>query len=225
VQRKAVILLTGLTVLVGAVFALWPGLDLAAAAAFHGASGFPAGDPALKLLRALLFYLPVAVLAGFVVAWGLGRLGVALPAWARPAGRSVLYLALGMALGPGLLVNVALKDHWHRPRPVQVTDFGGSLDFRPWYRTDGACAANCSFVSGETASAFWLVAPASLAPPPLRGPAIAAALLAGVATATLRMAFGGHFLSDVLFAALFTLLLLAGLARLVLGRGGGEEQA
>ena len=30
----------------------------------------------------------------------------------------------------------------------------------------------------------------------------------GAATGVLRMAFGGHFLSDVVFAALFTLLLV-----------------
>ena len=216
--RNAVILLVMLTLLVGVVFALWPGIDLAVAAAFHANGGFAGGDPVLKVVRGVFLYLPVLVMAGFLAAWALGRLGVPLPARLRPGGRSVLFLALGMALGPGLLVNMVLKDHWHRPRPVQVSEFGGPLEFRPWYRTDGACVANCSFVSGETSSAFWLVGPALLAPPPLRGPAVVGALLAGAATATLRLAFGGHFLSDVLFAALFTLLLLAGLSRMLFGR-------
>jgi membrane-associated phospholipid phosphatase len=65
-----------------------------------------------------------------------------------------------------------------------------------------------------------MVAPASLAPPPWRAPAILAALGFGVATSALRMAFGGHYLSDVVLAALSTLILVQG-ARLLLFRGGG----
>ena len=119
----------------------------------------------------------------------------------------VLFLSLSLALGPGLLVNVVLKEHSQRPRPVQTLDLGGQWEFRPWYRFDGQCERNCSFVSGEAASAFWTVAPAMLAPPPVRPVAVAGALLFGAATAALRMAFGGHYLSDVLLAGLFTLLI------------------
>ena len=46
--------------------------------------------------------------------------------------------------------------------------------------TDGACKRNCSFVSGEASTGFWMVAPASLLPPPWRGPAIVAAFAFGV---------------------------------------------
>ena len=82
------------------------------------------------------------------------------------------------------------------------------MSFRPWWSPGGECPRNCSFVSGEVSTAAWLVAPASLAPPPLRAPAIAAALVATVLTALGRLAFGGHFLSDTLFGALFTLLVV-----------------
>ena len=224
-SRNIVVLLLVLTLLTGAVFAIWPGLDLAVSAGFRGNDGFPGADPVLRASRAVLLYLPLVTLAAFVLAWTLARFGVPLPERLRPSGRSLIFLVVGMALGPGLLVNLVLKDHWHRPRPVQVSDFGGSLDFRPWYRSDGDCSSNCSFVSGETSAAFWLVAPASLAPPPLRGPAIAAALLAGVVTGGLRMAFGGHFLSDVLFAALLTLLIVAGLRRGVFGAQGSARKS
>ncbi len=120
-----------------------------------------------------------------------------------------------MAIGPGLVVNLGLKDHAHRPRPIQTTEFGGPFEFRPWYRFDGACRTNCSFVSGEGAEAFWMVAPASLAPPPLQAPAVAGALLFGVLTSLLRMAFGGHYLSDVILAALVMLIIVQG-ARMLL---------
>ena len=71
-------------------------------------------------------------------------------------------------------------------------------------------------MSGETAGAFWLVAPASLAPPPLRLPAVALALGVGVLTGVMRVAFGGHFPSDVLFAGLFTLILVALLRKILI---------
>jgi membrane-associated phospholipid phosphatase len=99
---------------------------------------------------------------------------------------------------------------------MQVKEFGGPLEFRPWYRTDGACVKNCSFVSGETSGAFWLVAPASLAPGPLRLPAVALALGLGCVTGVMRVAFGGHFPSDVLFAGLFTLLIVAVLRKILI---------
>jgi len=127
-------------------------------------------------------------------------------------------MVLSLALGPGLLVNVGLKDHWHRPRPVQVTAFGGPDAFRPFDTRDGQCRRNCSFVSGEGSSSFWTVAPALLAPPPWRTLALGAALLFAAATGLLRMAFGGHFLSDTLFAALLTWFVIAATWALVFRR-------
>ena len=215
-MRLSLIILAVLTLITGALFALWPELDLAGSAFFHGAEGFDADMPLLKGLRNGLYYLPIAVMGVFAGAWLGAMIGLPLPEALRPRGRSLVFLVLGLALGPGLLVNVILKDNWHRPRPVQVTEFGGPLEFRPWYKTDGDCVKNCSFVSGETAGAFWLVAPASLAPAPLRLPAVAVALGVGLTTGALRVAFGGHFPSDVLFAGLFTLILVALLRKILI---------
>ena len=215
-MRISLIILIALTLLTGALFALQPELDLAGSAFFHGGTGFVGDQPFLKALRAVLYYLPVGVMGAFALAWIGARLGLPIPPALRPSGRSVMFLTLGLALGPGLLVNAVLKDNWRRPRPVQVTQFGGPLEFRPWYRTDGACVKNCSFVSGETSGAFWLVAPASLAPASLRLPAMAAALGVGLTTGALRVAFGGHFPSDAIFAGLFTLLLVALLRRILI---------
>ena len=99
-----------------------------------------------------------------------------------------------MALAPGLIVNAALKQHAHRPRPVHVTEFGGPDAFKPWYQFNGACAVNCSFASGEAAQGFWVVAPALLAPPQWRAAALGAAFAFGVGASVLRMAFGGRLL-------------------------------
>lgn len=122
-------------------------------------------------------------------------------------GRAALFLALTMALGPGLLTNAILKEHWGRPRPIDVTQFGGTDRFVPWWDPRGGCTGNCSFVAGEPSGAFWTFAPASLAPPQWRLLAYGGAIAFGVAIGLLRIGGGGHFFTDVVFAGVFMFLL------------------
>lgn len=195
--------------------ALVPQVDLAVARFFYSDGRFvgdmPTGHPARAVARGL----PFVILGGFALTWAVGLLRTDRRRIVR--GRSLIWLILSAALGPGLVVD-GLKDISHRPRPVHVTEFGGDQAFRPFYRFDGACGRNCAFPSGEAAAAFWTLAPASLAPPPLRPLAIGAAVLFGLATSLLRLAFGGHFLSDVVFAGILTIVVLAALRRMLLSR-------
>jgi lipid A 4'-phosphatase len=216
VQRLGFIIALGLLLLTGLTFWLRPDLDLTAARLFVNASGdFIGATPAGEFLRKAGYIVPFGLFAGTVVGW-LARLA-GFRHFRLPDGRAVFFLALTLAIGPGLLVNTILKDHSHRPRPVQTEELGGKLAFRPWYRFDGGCLRNCSFVSGEASSAFWTVAPALLTPPSIRAPAVAAALVFGTAVAGLRMAFGGHYLSDSLISALLTILIVLGCHRLLFG--------
>jgi membrane-associated phospholipid phosphatase len=89
-----------------------------------------------------------------------------------------------------------------------VTQFNGSEQFVPWWDPRGSCGRNCSFFSGEGATAFWTYAPAALTPPAWRPLAFAAATLFGVITSALRMAFGAHFFTDVAAAGLVTFLVV-----------------
>lgn len=123
-------------------------------------------------------------------------------------GRVVLFLVSTLALGPGLMANVILKEHWHRPRPAQVVEFGGNRPYVDWWNSGGACERNCSFVSGEASAAAWMFAPAMLAPPQWRIAAFAGAAIYTVVISLSRMAAGAHFFTDVLFAVLLTLLLI-----------------
>jgi membrane-associated phospholipid phosphatase len=126
----------------------------------------------------------------------------------RVSGRAIVLLLASLALAPGLLVNVALKEHWDRPRPIAVREFNGPDRFVPWWDPRGECRHNCSFVAGEASGAFWTLAPAALAPAPVRIFAYAAAIAFGAAVGILRMAFGAHFFTDVAFAGVFTFLIV-----------------
>jgi membrane-associated PAP2 superfamily phosphatase len=194
---------------VGTVFALRPDFDLAIAALFYDPAtrSFPlARDPLIEALRTMstvAVWISVAALP-LAMAWTWLASG-------RERGinaRSLIFVVVTLALGPGLLVNGLLKEHWSRPRPGQVTEFGGAEKFMPWWDTRGACDKNCSFVSGEVSAAAWTLAPAVLVPGALSYVAIGAALLFTVATAFLRLAAGGHFFSDAAFALILMALLI-----------------
>ena len=219
-MRSALVAYVALTVLTLGVFALWPELDLIVARYFFHAGSFFGGDEDLRFARDFFRVTPFVILAAYVALWLARRSGVKLP-WA-PSGQAVIFLVVTIAVGPGLIVNLGLKDHWGRPRPYQTQGFSGQDPFRPWYATDGACKRNCSFVSGEAATAFWTVAPASLLPPPWRAPALVAAFVFGAAASLLRLAFGGHYLSDVLLGGLLTLIVIEAARRIIWPRGGSS---
>src|SRR5262249_17640523 len=124
------------------------------------------------------------------------------------APRSAVFLVATLVLGPGLLVNVTMKDYWPRSRPIDVAELGGSERFVPWWDPRGVCPKNCSFVAGESAGAFWTIAPAALAPPPWRAVAYAGAVAFGAAVGALRIMFGGHFFTDVVFAGVLIFLVV-----------------
>jgi lipid A 4'-phosphatase len=188
---------------------LAPDLDLAIARWFFDpvTHTFPAAaKPMLTLLRDQGSVIVIVCLAVIAAA-----LWVKLMRPARPLlipGRAMLFLVITLALGPGLMANGVFKAHWGRPRPVEVTQFGGKQQFVAWWNTHGTCQSNCSFVSGESATAAWTFAPALLVPMPWRPAALGAAALFTVSISMVRMAFGGHFLTDVVFGALISGLVI-----------------
>src|SRR6476619_7728679 len=58
--------------------------------------------------------------------------------------RAVGFLISTMILAPGLLVNVLLKDHWGRPRPIDVTQFGGNQNRSEERRVGKECRSRWS---------------------------------------------------------------------------------
>src|SRR5947209_17807853 len=163
----ALILCCVFAVIAAGVFLTFPRLDLALTHAFFDAHGTFYGTTFFgRMLRAVLRLASYTIFAAFVLAYVSVRL------YARkrlvPTGRNLAFLALTLALGPGLLVNGLIKEHSHRPRPFQTQDFGGALEFRPFGDFRGQCVTDCSFVSGEPSTAAWSRAPALLPPAPWR---------------------------------------------------------
>src|SRR6266540_3040348 len=207
-RRTGLLVALAIGAVTGVVFGLYPQLDLEIARRFYGPEqGFPlSAYDWLKLARdgsMIVVGLIAGVPIGALVA-KLARPGTRL---AIP-GRAVVFLITTLVLAPLLTANILLKDNWSRPRPRDIVAFGGSSQFVPWWDPRGTCAVNCSFIGGEAAGAFWTVAPAALAPPQWRPLAYGAALAFGTAVGLLRMSFGGHFLTDVVFAGVLTFLII-----------------
>lgn len=209
-QRRAGLVVLGTAIAAAVLFVIFPRLDIAVARLMIGSKGrfllYFEGFSynfhlALQYLApAILIFCVAAIFAWF---------------WRRPIGGitawQALYIVLVIAIGPGLLVNVVLKDNSHRPRPEAIQEFGGQESYAPPFDFSGSCDDNCSFVSGDPAIGFALLAPALLLPVGRRRAGVAAALILGTALGIMRMLQGAHFLSDVVFCGIVvsaTVLLL-----------------
>ncbi|MDW6022140.1 phosphatase PAP2 family protein [Mesorhizobium sp. BAC0120] len=175
---------------------------------------FPAASSAFwQVLRAFFHYLPIAV--AIVVIAVLASEITAGRSFEHSRTRFAATALIALVLGPGLLVNVLLKNHWGRPRPVSTELFGGNLPFVPAGEWSNACQSNCSFVSGEASSIFWLICLVPLLPPSQRRVGAIIAVATAIFACGLRVAFGGHYLSDVVLGGLSTLIIFSALATLV----------
>ena len=198
------------------VFSVWPQLDLALTAPFYSTDagfwldGLPLvkgvywgvwGGSRLAVGSVLLLWI-----ASFVIRGG----------WLAARRRWFGFLALAFALGPGLIADAGLKNHWGRARPHQIEAFGGDRHFTPALQPASECERNCSFVSGHATGAFAIMAFGWLATPRKRRQWMLAAALAGAAVGFVRVIQGGHFTSDVIFA-FYAVWLGCWLASLILG--------
>lgn len=195
-----------------------PGLDIAFSGLFYAPGdgffwdrgqflGFVREAAPVLIIGTFLFCL-LLWLAGLV--FGQWFLGLTTPRMA--------YLFVTLVVGPGLLVETLLKSHWGRARPNDTTFFGGTATFTPPAWIAQECSHNCAFVSGHAALAFWLTAYGFLLPPQWRRQGVLAGLICGAAVGMVRVIQGAHFLSDVVFAGAFILIVNALAARLILRR-------
>jgi lipid A 4'-phosphatase len=208
-NRTGLLVTFAFAILLGGLFGIYPELDLRIAGLFfdHGKNDFALRwRPHLGFLRDAGMWLVALIVAPAIAALVLKLM---FPQRRMLiSARAILFLLVTLALGPGLMVNVGLKEYWGRSRPIDVPEFAGTERFTAWWDPRGGCPKNCSFVAGEASGGFWTLAPAALAPLQWRAAAYAAALSFGAGLGFLRMTFGAHFLSDVVFAGVFMFLLI-----------------
>ncbi|MCI5143830.1 MAG: phosphatase PAP2 family protein, partial [Candidatus Electrothrix sp. ATG1] len=144
----------------------------------------------------------------------LGFFKTQLAPWRRKA----VFILLLLALGPGLVINILLKDQMGRPRPRQIVEFGGPHEFTQcWMPGNGG--TNSSFPSGHAAVAFFLMAPWFVLrdkKQPYARIFLVSGLLFGTLVGIARILQGGHFLSDIIWSG-GLLYLLGSLLGLALG--------
>ena len=136
----------------------------------------------------------------------LGSLAVQGRALVKPRWRSfrrdAVLVFLVVALGPGLVVNAVFKPYWGRPRPREVVELGGKHQYRSFH-SPAIGASGKSFPCGHCSigfsfGVFWWIGSRHRGRATKYGAFVLVGSLMGVG----RMAAGGHFLSDVVWAGL-----------------------
>ena len=166
---------------------------------------FPAASvPLFKTLRRVFYALPI-VAASVVVTIALRDVASGLR-WNHERIRISIVSLLTLAIGPGLLVNAFMKEFIGRPRPANTWLFGGEQPFVAAAEWSHVCQHNCSFISGEAAGIAWLVCLLPLWPHQTRKKLMWPIAAIIITTDFLRVAFGRHYLSDVVLGSLSTVI-------------------
>jgi lipid A 4'-phosphatase len=88
---------------------------------------------------------------------------------------------------------------WGRARPGDILELDGKEDFTPWFQISDACANNCSFVSGDASVGFAVIVLYFLSKKMVF---FWLSLFCGFGIGLIRIMEGGHFVSDIVIAAL-----------------------
>ena len=151
----------------------------------------------------------------------------------RAQRRAAWFLVLLSIVGPIVVVNLVLKEHWGRPRPGEVIQFGGEKSYlQVWER--GVSGEGRSFPCGHCSAAFFFFGLVFVTRRRSRrwtSVALVSTLIYGALMGVARMAQGGHFPSDVLWSAALMYYLslglycLLGLHREETGRADSADQS
>jgi len=179
-------------------------LDIQLAALFYHSQHLVGDWPfqhgkVIKLLYDIAF--PFTVTAGFA-ALAVYIVGYFHP-YARRFRRRALYILLVIVLGPGLVVNLIVKDHWGRPRPLHIQQFSGEYHYVPPLKLGhtpdksfvcGHCSVGYAFFAlyflSQNHKVFYFILTLALA----------------WSMGFTRMTSGSHFVSDILWSGYLVFL-------------------
>jgi lipid A 4'-phosphatase len=116
--------------------------------------------------------------------------------------KASLVLVFTLVVGPGLIVNLMLKDHTGRPRPREITEFGGTETYLCVCEA-GKTNEGKSFPCGHCSMGFYLTIPYLFYRQRKKVIAwsfLLSGILYGLMIGIARMMAGGHFASDVVWA-------------------------
>jgi lipid A 4'-phosphatase len=111
---------------------------------------------------------------------------------------------VGPVIGCGLIANFYFKDNWGRARPINIQEFGGEKTYTQPFIISDQCERNCSWISGEASAAFSFITGTIILKNPIF---FMLNIIFGIIVSFCRIAMGGHFLSDNIFAMIFMIYL------------------
>jgi lipid A 4'-phosphatase len=179
-------------------FLFWPDYDLSISQYFYdGGSGKFIGtyyiifDYIQDLTSIIATTLSITLISIVAFCWLLKKdfLG---QRW-----RIFVFLLTSFILGPGIMVNLVLKENWGRPRPRQVIEFGGSNDYRSPFDPSFDRKSGSSFVCGDASVGYFFFSLALLL---RKRKWLWLSIIAGTVIGFGRVVQGAHYFSDVLFS-------------------------
>jgi len=198
--RRRMELIGSLLVLALAVFiSHFTDLDMTVARAFHAQRQ---GDAAgiLDKLWSWFYHAVGTVTVSFVVVLLAGLIISLVASRFRNWRFHFLYGIFVILFGPGLVVNGILKEAVGRPRPRNIIEFGGTLDYHSILQPLPG-SHHLSFPCGHASIIFAMYAIYFIIPRRLRlvrGLVFVAVTIAGTLSGFGRIAVGAHFLTDVI---------------------------
>lgn len=150
------------------------------------------------------FIYKYGIFLGYFLAFG-ALVVVSLSYWKKALvvwRKAAFFMLFVMIVGPGVLVNGTFKDHWGRPRPREITEFNGVQPFhKVWVKGD---TKGKSFPCGHASMGFFMSVPFLFLRKRFKKWAwtfFVFGTMYGLLIGYARMIAGGHFASDVLWAA------------------------